>query len=146
MWHWLGSSFRFLPHDFKLQSTYGQGQDWPICYEDLGLPQPGRTSAYYDDAEREIGVSANVADQSYLGVQFTPGYQYPNPSIPLTLTDQFFAAVTNGKQTFEGQPVTVYPTPAGRNSQPYDGRRVCAGNTNCIQSARFRRNTIRRLP
>ena len=23
-------------------------------------------------------------------------------------------------------------TPAGRNSQPYQNRRVCAGNTNCI--------------
>jgi choline dehydrogenase-like flavoprotein len=29
-------------------------------------------------------------------------------------------------------PVKVYPTPQGRNSQPYDERRVCAGNTNCI--------------
>ena len=131
-WHWLGSSFRFVPNDFTLFSTYGQGRDWPIAYADLGLPQPGRSSAYYDDAEREIGVSADVADQSYLGLEFTPGYQYPNPSIPLTVTDQFFADVTNGKQTFEGQPVTIYPTPAGRNSRPYDGRRVCAGNTNCI--------------
>jgi choline dehydrogenase-like flavoprotein len=26
----------------------------------------------------------------------------------------------------------VYPTPQGRNSIPYDDRRVCAGNTNCI--------------
>lgn len=131
-WHWLGSSFRFLPHDFKLESTYGHGKDWPIEYDDLGLPQPGRESAYYDDAEREIGVSANVADQSYHGVRFTPGYEYPNPGIPLTLTDTLFAEVTNDKETFDGQPVTVYPTPAGRNSRPYGGRRVCAGNTSCI--------------
>lgn len=132
MWHWLGSSFRFLPNDFKLFSTYGQGKDWPIQYEDLGLPQPGRASAYYDDAEREIGVAANTSNQAYHGVQFTPGYQYPNPEIPLTLTDEFFAKVVNGRQTFEGQPVIVSPTPAGRNSTPYEGRRVCAGNTNCI--------------
>lgn len=132
MWHWLGSSFRFLPHDFKLESTYQQGKDWPIGYEDLGLPQPGRTSAYYDQAEREIGVSADVANQAYLGIKFAPGYQYPNPEIPPTVTDQFFASAVNGRQTFEGQPVTVSPTPAGRNSRPYDGRRVCAGNTNCI--------------
>jgi choline dehydrogenase-like flavoprotein len=132
MWHWLGSSFRFLPNDFKLQTKYGQGADWPIAYEDLGLPQPGRTSAYYDDAEKEIGVSADVAHQTYLGLSFTPGYQYPNPEIPLTMTDQVFSGVLNGQQQFEGQPITVYPTPAGRNSRPYDGRRVCAGNTNCI--------------
>ncbi len=42
------------------------------------------------------------------------------------------AEVVNGKEQFDGQPVTVYPTPGGRNSRPYDGRRVCAGNTNCI--------------
>ena len=132
MWHWLGSSFRFVPNDFKLQTKYRQGIDWPIDYEDLGLPQPGRTSAYYDDAENEIGVAADVAHQAYLGLSFTPGYQYPNPEIPLTLTDELFVGVLNGKQQFEGQPVTVYPTPAGRNSRPYDGRRVCAGNTNCI--------------
>jgi glucose dehydrogenase len=132
MWHWLGSSFRFLPNDFKLKSTYGHGQDWPIGYNDLGLPQAGRKNAYYDDAEREIGVSANTAEQTYHGIAFTPGYNYPNPEIPLTVTDQFFAGVINGKLNFDGQPVTVYPTPAGRNSRPYDGRRVCAGNTNCI--------------
>jgi choline dehydrogenase-like flavoprotein len=131
-WHWLGSSFRFLPNDFKLQTKYGQGMDWPIAYEDLGLPQPGRTTAYYDDAEKEIGVAADVAHQAYLGLTFTPGYQFPNPEIPLTMTDQVFAGVLNGQQQFEGQPITVYPTPAGRNSRPYDGRRVCAGNTNCI--------------
>jgi glucose dehydrogenase len=131
-WHWLGSSFRFLPNDFKLQSKYNQGIDWPIAYEDLGLPQAGRKTAYYDDAENEIGVAADVAHQTYLGVTFTPGYQYPNPEIPLTLTDQLFAGAVNGKQDFDGQPVTVSPTPAGRNSRPYDGRRVCAGNTNCI--------------
>jgi choline dehydrogenase-like flavoprotein len=131
-WHWLGSSFRFLPNDFKMATTYKRERDWPISYNDLGQPQPGKKTAYYDDAEREIGVSANVASQSYLGVTFTPGYQYPNPEIPLTLTDEFFLSTINGKQTFENQPVTVYPTPAGRNSQPYDGRRVCAGNTNCI--------------
>ena len=92
----------------------------------------GRATAYYGDAEAEIGVSADVAHQRYLGVTFPQGYQYPNPEIPLTLTDQMLADVVNGKMQFEGQPITVYPTPAGRNSRPYDNRRVCAGNTNCI--------------
>src|SRR5262249_33138686 len=130
--HWLGSSFRFLPNDFRMQTCYKQAMDWPIRYEDLGQARPGRTTAYYDDAEVEIGVSADVAHQQYLGVTFRPGYQYPNPEIPTTLTDDLLAGVVNGKVQFEGLPVTVYPTPAGRNSRPYDGRRVCAGNTNCI--------------
>ena len=28
--------------------------------------------------------------------------------------------------------LSVSPTPQGRNSKPYQSRRVCAGNTNCI--------------
>ena len=32
----------------------------------------------------------------------------------------------------DSPPLTVTGTPAGRNSQPYQSRRVCAGNTNCI--------------
>ena len=41
-----------------------------------------------------------------------------------------FVAAVQG-QSFNGLPLVVSPTPAGRNSQPYAGRRVCAGNTNC---------------
>lgn len=43
-------------------------------------------------------------------------------------------AVTEGVKgtNFKGTPLTVTSTPAGRNSQPYQNRRVCAGNTNCI--------------
>jgi choline dehydrogenase-like flavoprotein len=52
------------------------------------------------------------------------------PKIPPSLVDTATSAV-NGMEFF-GQPVTVTSTPAGRNSQPYQNRRVCAGNTNCI--------------
>jgi len=38
------------------------GRDWPLGYNDL--------SPYYARAEREIGVSADVEDQSLLGVTF----------------------------------------------------------------------------
>src|SRR5262245_7627201 len=33
--HWLGTSLRNLPSDFKMQSTYGRFVDWPISYDDL---------------------------------------------------------------------------------------------------------------
>src|SRR4051794_23107118 len=33
--HWLGTSLRFVPNDFKMQSAYGQFVDWPIGYEDV---------------------------------------------------------------------------------------------------------------
>ena len=41
--------------------------DWPIKYSHL--------EKWYGDAEKDIGVSADVADQRYLGISFSPGYR-----------------------------------------------------------------------
>lgn len=121
-WHWVATCLRMVPNDFRLKSLYGVGVDWPISYNDL--------QSAYCRAEAEIGVAANVADQAYLGMTFPTGYQFPMTSIPLSLVDGSFVAAVQG-QSFDGLPLVVSPTPAGRNSQPYAGRRVCAGNTNC---------------
>jgi choline dehydrogenase-like flavoprotein len=32
---WMGGTTRMMPGDFRLQSRYGVGSDWPISYEDL---------------------------------------------------------------------------------------------------------------
>jgi len=32
-WHWAAQMWRYLPSDFKTQSLYGVGKDWPISYE-----------------------------------------------------------------------------------------------------------------
>ncbi|MCJ8205699.1 GMC family oxidoreductase [Pseudomonas sp. RGM2987] len=121
-WHWVGTCLRMVPNDFRLKTKYNVGMDWPISYDDL--------QSAYCRAEAEIGVSANVADQAYLGMTFPEGYAFPMHSIPLSLVDGSFVTAVAG-QTFDGLPLVVSPTPAGRNSQPYAGRRVCAGNTNC---------------
>lgn len=121
-WHWVGTCLRMVPNDFRLKTKYGVGVDWPIGYDDL--------QSAYCRAEAEIGVSANVADQAYLGMTFPEGYSFPMHSIPLSLVDGSFVSAVTG-QSFDGLPLVVSPTPAGRNSQPYAGRRVCAGNTNC---------------
>jgi choline dehydrogenase-like flavoprotein len=129
-WHWLGTSLRMVPHDLRMHSEYGvfdKGADWPLDYADL---QP-----LYAAAESEIGVAASVAEQAPLedaiGLTFPPGYSFPMQSIPPSLVDEGIAAGVKGL-TVDGKDVFVSPTPAGRNSQPYQGRRVCAGNTNCI--------------
>ncbi len=121
-WHWVATCLRMLPNDFKMKTLYGVGVDWPISYNDL--------QSAYCRAEAEIGVAANVADQAYLGITFPTNYEYPMTSIPLSLVDGSFVSAVQG-QSFQGLPLVVSPTPAGRNSQPYAGRRVCAGNTNC---------------
>ncbi|MEA2890459.1 MAG: glucose dehydrogenase [Bradyrhizobium sp.] len=126
--HWLGTSLRFVPADFEMKSRYGRFIDWPIKYPDL--------EKWYGDAEKEIGISADVGDQGYLGITFGPGYSYPMPKIPLSKVDMSVeAAMPNLK--IEGVGLddlawAVSSTPAARNSQPYQNRRVCAGNTNCI--------------
>src|SRR3546814_4641308 len=86
-----------------------------------------------------------ISDQAYLGMTFPEGYSFPMHSIPLSLVDGSFVSAVTG-QTFDGLPLVVSPTPAGRNSQSYAGRRVCAGNTNCtpicpIQAKRSEEHT-----
>jgi choline dehydrogenase-like flavoprotein len=134
--HWLGTCLRFVPSDFKMQTLYGTESsfvDWPIGYEDV--------VDWYGKAEAELGVSADVKEQKYLGINFPDDYQYPMPQISESLTDRAVrAALRNLKETdtafLEMQPapteIPVRGLPAARNSQPYRNRRACAGNSNCI--------------
>jgi choline dehydrogenase-like flavoprotein len=138
-WHWLGTSLRELENDIQLQTKYGHGVDWPVTYTEL--------QQLWALAEKEIGVAASTAEQQPLevvGLVFPPGYQYPMQSIPKSTVDNAVSSGIAGLQvpgtlpdTPGGSDPTMYnvfvtPTPQGRNSEPYDDRRVCAGNTNCI--------------
>jgi choline dehydrogenase-like flavoprotein len=135
--HWLGTSLRLVPNDFRMKTLYGKSEpgfvDWPIGYDDL--------NDWYGKAEAELGVSANVSEQAYLGINFPAGYSYPMPGIPESLTDR---AVRDALKVLDPAQtaflnmatapteIKVLGTPAARNSQPYRNRRACAGNTNCI--------------
>ena len=131
--HWLGTSLRFCFNDFKMKSSFGQFVDWPIGYNDL--------DRWYGQAERELGVAADVRDQAGLGIPYAAGYAYPMPRIPPSLVDagvaDALAKFTDAERAALGmddpkKPIRVISTPAARNSQPYGMRRACAGNTNCI--------------
>lgn len=128
-WHWMGTSLRLLPNDFHIQTTYGHGVDWPYTYDDL--------QDWYCRAEWEIGIAADVEHQQYHGLTFqnpddpAKPYQYPMPEILQAYQDKVIERRL-GDITVEGQKVMVSPTPQARNSVPFDDRRVCAGNTNCI--------------
>lgn len=113
-WHWLGSSFRLLPNDFKVKSAYGVGADWPVSYND--------TEPWYGQAEKELGVAGDNSED--LGVKrSTP---YPQPPIPKSYLDQQVAAAVKGLG------LVVATTPAARNSTIYQNRPPCCGNHNCI--------------
>jgi choline dehydrogenase-like flavoprotein len=144
--HWLGVCFRMLPNDFRLRSRYGRGVDWPMSYDDL-MP-------WYNEAEFELGVSAEASEQAYLGIIFDDGYVYPMHKIPQTYLDQKFLQGLEGMTfTSEGKtyPVRIVSTPVARNStpnpkfhrnghtykplgavgNPFTGER-CEGNASCI--------------
>lgn len=111
--HWQGSSFRMLPNDFHTKDTYRQGENWPITYDDL--------DPYYEDAELEIGVAADVEDQAYLGVTFRPGYVYPMKRMPQSYMDTWLAgAMGNLPVNISGSEYIArgIPLPQGRNSEP----------------------------
>jgi choline dehydrogenase-like flavoprotein len=143
--HWLGTSLRMLPEDFTLKDKYQQGNDWPIRYKDL--------EKYYRMAERELGVSADVDEQRYGGVEFEKGYVYPMHGIPKSWLDlQLGQALKGRTYEIDGErhPLDVIGTPASRNGLPnekYDGGAGyqpigavgnplvgsrCMGNSSCV--------------
>jgi choline dehydrogenase-like flavoprotein len=113
-WHWLGTSFRFIPDDFRLRSTFGVGVDWPISYDDL--------EPWYCEAEQELG----VAGDGNARLDAPRSRPYPLPAIPLSYLDQKVAAAV-AKLGY-----TVEPTPQARNSQQYQNRPACCGSSSCI--------------
>lgn len=133
-WHWLGTSLRLLPNDFRLASTYApsigglKAYDWPFSYADI--------EPWYGLAEQTIGVSGPDTGEDYFGI--TRSTNYPMPAIPQSYLDQQFVAALAGQSFADGWvnqsfPLCVFPTPQARNSAPgYGGRPQCQGSTSCI--------------
>ncbi|TCJ19608.1 GMC family oxidoreductase [Flaviaesturariibacter flavus] len=112
--HWLGSTPRMLPNDFRMQSLYGAGVDWPISYDDL--------KHYYELAENEIGVAGDVDAQRGPGVSranYGSGYVFPMEPIPQSYLDKQVMAAATGLVVRVGDrhyPLEFVPTPQGRNA------------------------------
>jgi choline dehydrogenase-like flavoprotein len=115
--HWLGSTLRMLPNDFKMKSTYDRGVDWPFDYDTL--------KPYYEMAEFEIGVSGDASEQQKIpgagSGYFGKTYVLPMGKIPTSYMDQLVSDAFNqievslGKQKVQ---VACISTPQGRNSNP----------------------------
>ncbi|HWZ47263.1 MAG TPA: GMC family oxidoreductase [Herbaspirillum sp.] len=114
-WLWAGSAWRFLPNDFKMQSIYGAGRDWPLQYADL--------EPYYQRAEDALGVWG-PADEELGSPRSRP---YPMAPLPLSYNEYTIKSALNAYDpNFH-----VVTEPVARNSRPYDGRPTCCGNNNC---------------
>ncbi len=113
-WHWLGSTPRLLPSDFRMQSTFGVGVDWPISYADL--------EPWYVRAERAMGVSGDSSRD--LGSPRSAGF--PMPAVPGSFLDSVVDAAARRLG------LRLELTPQARNTETFNDRHHCVGNSNCI--------------
>ncbi len=120
--HWLGTTLRMLPNDFKMQTMYGRGVDWPFPYEEM--------NKYYEMAENEIGVSGNVEELKMPNMGenfFSPGYVFPMEKIPQSYLDHKLMEKTEGLKVNlnnKDYTITCISTPQGRNSTPNKKYRI----------------------
>jgi choline dehydrogenase-like flavoprotein len=107
---WWACTPRFLPEDFRLQTTYGVGRDWPLSYDDL--------EEYYCAAEELMAVSG-PAD----GSPYPRSRPYPQPAHRFSDPDRLL------KQRF---PDAFFNQPAARPSRAIaSGRPRCCANGVC---------------
>jgi glucose dehydrogenase len=124
-WHWLGNVPRFLPNDFVLHSKYGVGEkhlDWPIGYAEI--------EKYYCEAEYEIGVSGDHLEWQNLYDAYR-SQEFPMPRIWPSYLEEVVKSGIEGME-IDGLKVNLRGTPQARNSQAFQGRPACAGNSSCV--------------
>lgn len=114
-WHWAASSWRHLPVDLKMRSSYGVGRDWPISYDEL--------EPYYCRAEEAMGVAG--PNDPALQSPSERSRPYPMDMVPWSYGDKRFAEVVNARG-FRSVPI-----PQARSTRPWNGRPTCCGNNNC---------------
>jgi choline dehydrogenase-like flavoprotein len=104
--HYTAATLRFHAHDFRVRSTDGVGDDWPIQYRDL--------ERYYSKVEHELGVSGPL--HFPWGEFHGP---FPTGPLPMNARDEVIA---------EGM-VKLGLTPAvcphAVITAPWDGRSPC---------------------
>ena len=120
---WQGMSWRFMPEDFAMASTYGVPvgsslTDWPFGYDEL--------APYYERAEWEIGVSG---DEGPLTARTPRSRSYPMPALPGSRARELFGAAADRLGWGWG------PIPFAINSVPRFGRAACVACPQCVGHA-----------
>lgn len=110
--HWDGAALRFAAADFKMRSSFGVMEDWPVSLAQL--------EPFYAQAEAALGVAgAPSAGSSPAGLGI-PGARALPPH-RLSPNDE---AVAPHLQPF-------VPLPQARPSRPIQGRPACCGSATC---------------
>jgi choline dehydrogenase-like flavoprotein len=115
---WWAGTPRMLPNDFRIQSKYNVGHDWPISYDDL--------EPHYQAAE-EIMQVAGPND----GSPYPRSKPYPQPPHRFSDPDQIL------KKAYPDQ---FFVQPTARSRVPVKGRGICCANgvcTVCPANAKF---------
>ncbi len=111
---------RFQPQDFKIKSSDGLYEDWPICYEDL-LP-------YFELNEQKMSVSGLVGDPMY------PDIEKLLPPVPIGKAGEVIAKAFNEKGWH------WWPSYSAISTININGREHCINlgpcNTGCPQGAK----------
>jgi choline dehydrogenase-like flavoprotein len=105
---WWGCTPRLLPSDFRMRSTYGVGDDWPLDYADL--------EPFYEDAETIMSISAS--DRAPYPRRVTP----PQPPHRFSDPDRLLATA---------YPDLYFPQPTARARVPTEGRTACCASGVC---------------
>lgn len=106
---WAGSTPRWQPNDFNLNSLYGQGVDWPFDYDEL--------EPYYSEAE-SIMLIAGPANR----VPYRMSSPYPLPEH--SLSDPCRAMM-------DYYPEHWFPLPNARATRPNSSRTTCCHSMRC---------------
>jgi choline dehydrogenase-like flavoprotein len=111
---------RFQPQDFKIKSSDGLYEDWPISYDDL--------KPYFELNESEMSVSGLVGDPMY------PDIESLLPPVPIGKSGEVIAKAFNEKGWH------WWPSYSAISTKTRDGRNSCINlgpcNTGCPQGAK----------
>ena len=105
---WYGCTPRFLPSDFRMQTLYGVGQDWPVQYDEL--------EPYYTAVEKMMNISGPDV------TPFPKSTTYPLPPHRFSTVDRIL------KKAY-GQLYIEQPT--ARASVAVRGRNACCASAVC---------------
>lgn len=110
--HWAGAALRFAAADFKMRSSFGVMEDWPLSLAEL--------DPFYAQAEAALGVAGAPSAGSAPAGLGIPGARALPPH-PLSPIDE---AVAPHLRPF-------VPLPQARPSRPIQGRPACCGSAVC---------------
>jgi choline dehydrogenase-like flavoprotein len=111
--HWNAVVLRYAARDFRLHSTDGVGEDWPLTYEELG--------PYYERIEQMIGVCGSDD-----GLEILPGGKHYLPPLPWRCSERIL------HRALKQMNVPLIDVRKAVLTKPYDGRPPCHYCGHCM--------------